>query len=27
LLVIPGFADVPMDDGVVTALTFRIRTE
>ena len=24
LLVIPGFADVEMDDGVVTALTFRI---
>lgn len=27
LLVIPGFADVPMDDGIVTALVFRIRVE
>lgn len=24
LLVIPGFADVEMDDGIVTALTFKI---
>ena len=27
LLVIPGFADVEMDDGVVTALTFRLKVE
>ncbi len=27
LLVIPGFADVEMDDGIVTALTFKIRVE
>jgi stage V sporulation protein S len=27
LLVIPGFTDVVMDDGTVTALVFRIRTE
>lgn len=27
ILIIPGFADVQMDDGIVTALVFRIRTE
>jgi stage V sporulation protein S len=27
LLVIPGFTDVQMDDGTVTALVFRIRIE
>ena len=27
ILVIPGFADVKMDDGVISAMVFRIRTE
>jgi stage V sporulation protein S len=27
ILVIPGFADVQMDDGVITALVFRLKVE
>lgn len=27
ILVIPGFTDVEMEDGTVTALVFKIRTE
>jgi stage V sporulation protein S len=27
ILIIPGFTDVQMDDGTVTALVFRIRVE
>lgn len=27
ILVIPGFADVQMDDGTVSALVFRVRVE
>lgn len=27
ILVIPGFTDVPMDDGTVTAIVFKIRVE
>ena len=27
LVVIPGFTEVELDDGTVTALTFKIRTE
>ena len=27
LLIIPGFSDVEMDDGTITALVFRVRVE